>query len=125
MNNTANKKDTLVAVYGTLKQGHYNNMLLQDAVFVGPGSIKGHRMYQRGFPFVMPDDTAEYDIQVELYRVSDSELRALDSLEGHPDWYKRSLTDVYCDDGRLCTKAYVYKVLEQPSGTVENLTGVF
>lgn len=115
---------TTVAVYGTLKSNYGNNVLLAAADHAADGTISGHRLYQSGIPYVVQDDTSPYDIQVEVYNVTDAELASLDRLEGHPEWYKREITPVLTEAGFI-VQAYVYKMAEQPRGTTENTSGVF
>lgn len=83
----------LVAVYGTLRRGEGNHGLMRGAEFVGEADINGFAMHSLGgFPAIYPqEDTI---IKAEVYRVSDNQLEGpLDSLEGHPNWYRRVLID--------------------------------
>ena len=77
-------QDELVAVYGTLKQGHNNHYLLASSTFVGRGvTAKKYPMISRGVPFVGDVEGIGYNINVEVYKVSQGTLSALDSLENH------------------------------------------
>lgn len=81
-------------VYGTLKRGHGNNVLLRRSMFVGPGITKEKfALYESGIPFVVKDEPVS-QIHGELYQVPEDSLRAIDGLEGHPDWYCREETTV-------------------------------
>ena len=113
-----------IAVYGTLKSMYGNNRLMQGSTLVGTGWITGHRLYEAGIPFVVKDNTADYSIQVEVYEVPEDQLPRIDSLEGHPTWYKREPTDVIMEDSTSLSSE-VYKMAHQPEGTIENITGVF
>lgn len=82
-----------VFVYGTLKKGLHNHRLLQEAEFVGTGEAPGvvYKTKTHGYPFAKPSDDVDCWIKGEVYRVTDDDLRRLDSLEGHPRFYERSL----------------------------------
>lgn len=121
MSNTNNEL-TRVGVYGTLKQGHGNHVLLQHVERAAVGHVSGHRLYQSGIPFLVEDSTSDYDVLVEIYDVDDKTLQSLDSLEGHPNCYCRKPLRVELEDGSS-TEAWVYEY-PHPAG-VENTTGVF
>lgn len=87
-----------VFVYGSLMSGQYNHRLLADAQLLEPtrtadqtfilldlGSYPGVVRPENPTPF--GDELT--DIQGELYLVTDSQLAALDRLEGHPRFYQR------------------------------------
>lgn len=79
----------LVAVYGTLKQGQYNHLVLsrQGAKYLGIDVLTGWVMYDLGsFPCIVPTKLSE-SIVVEVYEVAD--LKATDRLEGYPGFYDR------------------------------------
>ena len=78
-----------VFVYGTLKKGHYNNVLLDEAEFVGSAMTVGkdYTMYNLGaFPGVKEGGCDS--ITGEVYIVDDEQLARLHQLEGHPTFYK-------------------------------------
>ena len=82
-------KDTLVAVYGSLKKGFGNHGLLTNAEFLGEDAIKGWRMlHLGGFPGII-DGNDEEAIHIELYKVDEGEFERLDMLEGFPSFYNR------------------------------------
>jgi gamma-glutamylcyclotransferase (GGCT)/AIG2-like uncharacterized protein YtfP len=85
-----------VAVYGSLREGLGNHVCLTEygAEKLGVHVLEeteGYRMVSLGgFPAVLPaDDALQTPITIEVYRVNDQCLQILDSLEGHPDWYRR------------------------------------
>lgn len=82
------KHSNLVAVYGSLRKGLGNHRLLQDLEPVSVETLSGFDMYSMGsFPCVYHGDG---DITVEVYEVSKERLLGpLDSLEGHPGFYRR------------------------------------
>lgn len=112
---------TRVAVYGTLKQGFGNHRLIEQTP-VAEGIVRGHRLYERGIPFLVEDATSDYEVVVEVYDVDDEKLRRLDMLEGHPSCYCRKELDIILADGET-TSAWVYQY-PHPVG-VENTTGVY
>mgnify|MGYP003113545514 FL=1 len=96
--------DILVAVYGTLKKGCGNNLLLHDSVFISEGKIKDNYplvIGGSGLPFLANEKGVGKNVHVEVYLVDEQTLSRLDMLEGHPKWYKREKTDVICTDGTL------------------------
>ncbi len=100
---------SLVAVYGSLKKGFYNHHHLSGAEFIGEGGTDSiYEMYkiQRSYPGVTD---GESKIQVEVYAVTESELRRLDRLEGHPSFYKRETANITLNNGEKIS-AFVYKL---------------
>jgi gamma-glutamylaminecyclotransferase len=88
-----------IFVYGTLRSGFHNNYLLMNAKLIGKGKTKTKMaMFISGIPYVNRS-SPEYQIVGEVYSVDDSTLKRLDSLEGHPDWYKREPEPIIMDDG--------------------------
>jgi gamma-glutamylcyclotransferase (GGCT)/AIG2-like uncharacterized protein YtfP len=112
----------LLFVYGTLKRGFGNNLLLRNAEFVGEATTvesDAFVMLTNGrFPAVHRG--IGHAVSGELYRVAPEELRRVDELENHPDWYVRQ--EVETTGG----KAWMYFL--RPEGsywrTVEPVNGV-
>lgn len=80
----------VVGVYGTLRKGYGNHRLLATAPFLGEGATADkYRMTARGIPFMLQGANAEggHNVVLETYAVSN--MKAMDSLEGHPTFYKR------------------------------------
>lgn len=100
---------TIIAVYGTLRRGHHNHHLIRNAMFLGEGTTANeYKMICRGIPFVRPEaNQGGHRITVELYALDKETLARVDSLEGHPDSYKRSPTTIYLDNG-LTAEAELY-----------------
>ena len=86
-------------VYGTLKQGYWNNRLLTNATFLGESVTKNNYiLYDCGFPMAVvpkgvPDEVA-LPIMGEVFDVDDATLRDCDRLEGHPTFYRRTLVPI-------------------------------
>ena len=90
--------DAKVAVYGTLRQGMGNHRLLGSSELLGTTELKGWKMYPAGlaggFPVIYASEAPEDEIVVEVYECTAETLKGpLDSLEGHPRWYRRQLVD--------------------------------
>lgn len=81
-----NKK---VFVYGSLKQGHGNNRLLEGTEFLGVHNTECiYTMVSLGrFPGVIPK--GDMAIKGEVYDVAPEQFERLDILEGYPSFYNR------------------------------------
>ena len=77
-----------IAVYGSLRKGHYNHLFLTSSRFVGIDRLDGWDMYSNGsFPYVV---VGKGSITVEVYEVSGPTLSKIDHLEGYPVHYSRT-----------------------------------
>jgi gamma-glutamylcyclotransferase (GGCT)/AIG2-like uncharacterized protein YtfP len=81
-------------VYGTLKKGYGNNVLLEDAKFIEERIISGYKLYysfkEGGFPVAAPDENSA--VTGELYELPSDNGRTLsylDRLEGEGRMYNR------------------------------------
>jgi|TARA_B110000503_G_scaffold142414_1_gene239140 gamma-glutamylcyclotransferase (GGCT)/AIG2-like uncharacterized protein YtfP len=74
--------NTKVAVYGSLRKGFGNHVLLSQSELIGTTQTpKEFRMFSLGaFPGV---GTGTSSIKVEVYRVNEETLARLDRLEGY------------------------------------------
>jgi len=103
-----------VLVYGTLKNGHSNYYLMENAnaKFIGYDSITDrHELFDLGaIPAVVHSANADvHKIRGELYSINTEGLAALDMLEGHPNLYKRTkhFTDLHNK------RAWVYRLVSK------------
>lgn len=96
-------RHTHVFVYGTLLRGEANHRLLATATFVGAAHTPPQfRMVSLGaFPGILAGGRTA--IAGEVYAVDAQTLAALDRLEGHPRFYRR--TEIALEDG---TRAHAY-----------------
>ena len=95
------KKETLFAVYGTLKQGFGNNSLLADAEFMGEFKTEPkYSMYSLGgFPAVTLEGNTALTVQV--FKTTDQNVvNRVNSLEGFTgtkddpnNWYDTKTID--------------------------------
>lgn len=81
----------LVFVYGTLMKGQGNHRLLVEAERLGEAYTEpSFELYSLGgFPGMICGGRDA--VRGELYRVNERTLDALDRLEGHPNFYVRSM----------------------------------
>lgn len=103
---------TVVAVYGSLRQGMGNHRRLEGQTFLGTTrTVESYAMYSLGgFPKVALEGAKVCPVVVELYEVDEAGMRGLDSLEGYrgpgaSNFYDRSA--VQCEDGNL---ALIYHI---------------
>ena len=84
----------IIAVYGTLKKGFGNHYLIEQAEYLGEDYLPFKAIQGTGFPITEFDfkkiPTTDKYLKVELYKVTDlDQLKSIDALEGHPNWYQR------------------------------------
>lgn len=122
-------KGNLVGVYGTLKQGYGNYTVMQSAegVFKGKALTKDKFiMNGYGFPYIIPDtsDVAK-QVVLELFEVDERGVtHELDSLEGHPTFYKREEIPVILENGEETTAwVYIYQDTIQADESLINEDG--
>lgn len=97
----------LIFVYGTLKNGWGNNVIIADQKFIGKATTVAneYQMYSLGgFPGVVDGNNS---IKGELWEVDDGAFARCDRLEGQPTFYKREVADVAANDGTY-QKAWMY-----------------
>lgn len=86
-------KINLIAVYGTLKSGFNNHDFIDNAGLHYLGDAltrdKAFVMAERSIPYVW-EEKKGHKIKVELYQFENiTDLKYIDRLEGHPDFYER------------------------------------
>ncbi|NOJ79223.1 gamma-glutamylcyclotransferase family protein [Myxococcus xanthus] len=96
---------TRVFVYGTLLSGEPNHRLLRGARLIGPARTQPHfTLYDYG-PFPALASRGKHTVKGEVYEVDALMLAALDRLESHPRFYRR--TPITLDEvGRV--EAYLF-----------------
>lgn len=102
-----------VFVYGSLKRGFGNNVLLRDAEFIGNDETIRSDFDLRcwgAYPAVY--ESGSTVVKGELYSVDDGTFTSLDGLEGYPDFYNRQLVEL-----KSGNKAWMYFIEnEEPTG---------
>lgn len=106
------KESYRVFVYGTLKKGYHNHLLLEDSEYLGPFVTEPeYTMHSlMAYPAVIPIGMTP--ITGEVYEVDKSTFKDLDRLEGYPSLYDRIA--IYTDYGT----AWMYVM---PNGSVSRL----
>lgn len=89
----------ILFVYGTLRQGLYNNHYLHTAEALGTATTRDlYTLYQGAYPYVAKSP-AQCPIRGELFRVDNDTLKAVDILEEHPTVYCREQIEVLAESG--------------------------
>ena len=102
---------TKVFVYGTLKQGFGNNILLKDAKYLGKAkSVSKWDMIGENmpFPYLLERNDEGMQIEGEVYEVDRETSDRLDQLEGIPHHYRKSYMYVSFSNGMPSTNATTY-----------------
>jgi gamma-glutamylaminecyclotransferase len=88
--------DTMLFVYGTLKRGLRNHVLLAGQQFEGVARTLPHyRLVDRGpYPCMVEDQQRGVAVQGEIWRVDGDTLARLDELEDVPRLFARRQVDV-------------------------------
>jgi len=84
-------------VYGSLKQGFWNNTRLNGAKFLGPAlTKKNYTLMAGGFPYAVTADVGHKQLPImgEVFEIDEGHLARCDALEGHPNWYRRDTIKV-------------------------------
>lgn len=106
-----------VFVYGTLRRDQSNHRLLREAQYLGEarlrerGEEQPHMFSLGGFPAVVFQEPHPIQppepIVGELYSVTIDQFRALDRLEGYPNFYGRTVVRPINEQGEVVS-AWMY-----------------
>ena len=97
-------KSQRIFVYGTLREGLWNNVYMQGSEFERIIRVKGFSLYSYGIPYAVRAYDSEESIVVESYLVPIENMHAIDMLEEHPFAYKRIIVkDIEGNEGWLYT----------------------
>ncbi|XP_060077250.1 putative gamma-glutamylcyclotransferase CG2811 [Ylistrum balloti] len=97
-----------VFVYGALQRGQPNSHLFDNTKdghykYLGVGiTVKKYPLViasRFNIPFMLHVEDSGNRIKGEVYDVNEPVLDALDELEGHPNFYRREVIPVTCEDG--------------------------
>lgn len=107
-------EDNLIAVYGTLKKGYSNyNRYLTSSKYLGGGKTQDkYPLIIKGLPYMIESIGQGHNVEVDVFKVSDSVLSSLDKLEGHPTWYQRKQIPVVMNGKTLICWLY-FNICEQ------------
>jgi gamma-glutamylcyclotransferase (GGCT)/AIG2-like uncharacterized protein YtfP len=80
-----------IAVYGTLRKGNSNYWsYLYGSTHVGKGKTQDkYPLLIEGLPYLIDKKGVGHNVSVDVFKITDSTLKKIDGLEGHPNWYKR------------------------------------
>lgn len=97
--------NTILAVYGTLRQGQCNHHILKDSKFLGTHKllVPARMISYTAFPALIKSH-AHNVITAELYEVSPEVMVDVDALEGVPHLYQRMcITDTAVHESPITT----------------------
>jgi gamma-glutamylaminecyclotransferase len=111
-----------VAVYGTLKKGHSNyHHYLSKSTFVGKGvTADKYPLVVQSLPYLLDEKGKGHNVEVDVFRVSDSMFKDLDRLEGHPNFYTRKQITISMANNTKVT-CWVYFNTKMKSTPVDKL----
>ena len=112
-----------VAVYGTLKK-YYSNYwnYLTASSFLGSGQTQDkYPLIVKGLPYLINKKGTGHNVSVDVFRVTDNVLKDLDSLEGHPIWYKREQIYINVKNRKVLCWIY-FNLRETDTGQVHYKT---
>jgi gamma-glutamylcyclotransferase (GGCT)/AIG2-like uncharacterized protein YtfP len=112
-------EDHLVAVYGTLKKGNSNYYnYLTGARFISKGHTNDkYPLVIDGLPYLIEKKGMGHNVEVDVFKVSDTKLKELDRLEGHPTWYCRKQVEI--NTGKRILTCWIYFNLKELDGSKE------
>lgn len=115
-----NGKIIPVFVYGTLKRGYHNNILLKGSTFIGKASTvdKWTMVGEgRGFPYVVEkDEMLGNNIVGEVFYVDVITMARLDMLEGvSSNHYKKVKVPLMFNDDKTTQDAIMYVACNKPA----------
>jgi gamma-glutamylcyclotransferase (GGCT)/AIG2-like uncharacterized protein YtfP len=113
----------LIAVYGSLRKGLYNHVLIEKSTYVGKfDTLPEYNLYDLGsYPALTKDGNTS--IVVEVYRVNEKTLVDVDRLEGYR---KDNLGSCHYVREKIDTpfgEAYIYVFPHSVSGYVKVTSG--
>ena len=79
----------LYCFYGSLRKGHKNNILLEEAEYIETKRIPGYSLYDYGpFPLAVKTNNMSESITVELYKIHDYySMNKIDLMEISAGYY--------------------------------------
>ena len=68
-----------------------------------------------GLPYLINEKGTGHNVDIDVFKVSDSVFEDIDALESHPTWYRREKIPVKMDDGSIVV-AWVYFNIREKVG---------
>lgn len=97
----------LLFVYGTLKKGRSNHLLIEHLPHLGDAfTDNNYSLVVSGLPFLVKRKGE--GVRGEIYKIDPETLRAVDRLEGHPSFYRREIINVTDFRTGDTVEAYAY-----------------
>lgn len=84
-----------IAVYGTLRKGFYNHMLLgPEPKLLTKGMVQGRigRNHNENYPRAMPDENSPLAFFVEVYHIKTADAKRIAALESTYDYTPVTVT---------------------------------
>lgn len=105
-----------IFLYGTLKTNKSNNRLLnKNCRFISIANTKlgDFVLYTELYPYMVrkendTNNSPDMIVHGELWEIDKHTLSILDTLEGHPDYYKREVIEIVCKGEILKVYSYIY-----------------
>ena len=110
-------QDNVIGVYGTLKKGYNNyNWYLDKSRYVGAGKTQDkYPLIISGLPYLINEKGRGHNVEIDVFKVSDSVFKDIDGLESHPTWYRREKIPIKMEDGSI-VMAWVYFNIQEKVG---------
>lgn len=88
----------IIAVYGTLKKGYYNHLLIRESgTYLGTYTVKG-AMQMIGLSYPMLFEKGDKEYECEVYRIPAEVFQLVESMEHGAGYYTKILkTQEYGD----------------------------
>lgn len=94
-------------VYGTLKKGYGNHILLKGAKYLGNAEINGFAIYNLGAYPGIKHETG-FIVYGEVYEINEKILKKVDGLEGEGWLYLRETVDATIKASGVKMNVYTY-----------------
>lgn len=113
-------EDNLIAVYGTLRKGNGNyNYYLADSKHLGKGYTKEkYPLIIEGLPYLIDKKGVGHNVEVDVFKVSNSVMQQLDTLEGHPTWYRRKQVLINVGNKEMLCWVYFNNTISEKGKTM-------
>lgn len=93
----------LYAAYGSNLNVEQMKYRCPGAKIVGTSTIKGYRLMFKGSytgSYLTIEKDADAEVPVAIWKVTDSDVDALNRYEGYPTFYYKKAFNLFCSDGK-------------------------